>query len=189
VLAFGVLAVLWLIVLLPSNDEKRREQVSLVFIYLQFLMVLIIGHFFTAHGHTIGGQVSVRSPLGLPAGSVRFLLLAGYLGLTIYLYRTQFEFKFPETGPIVIWLLVMVSAYFLGHLVNRVMHGIFGEVFPPWFQDIEAWVAIMSLLVLTVVLMVRLVINPSAPPETQINLDYTEAVLAGLVGFYFGSRS
>src|SRR5262249_5601087 len=89
-LAFRVPRHLWVVVLRPGKDPGPLDkEASLAFIYLQFLMVLILGHFFTAHGRNIGSRVSQRSPLGLPTGSVRLLLLAGYLGMAYYLWKTQ----------------------------------------------------------------------------------------------------
>jgi hypothetical protein len=44
-------------------------------------------------------------------------------------------------------------------------------------------------MLLDVVVIVRLVINRSLPTEQQLDLDATEAILAGIVGFYFGARS
>jgi hypothetical protein len=191
ILAFGVLAVLWLVVLVPPGPRESalNKQVSLAFVYLQFLMVLILGHFFTAHGTTIGSAVSSRSPLGLPTGTVRFLLLVGYVGLAFYVYKTPRPFELPETGPIGIWLLVMLSAFFVGHMVTRFMHWLYGAVLPAAFQDIQAWFALVSLLGLGILLMFRLIVNPNLPDENQVQLDYLEAILAGLVGFYFGARS
>ena len=191
-LALGVLGYLWLLVLRggpQGTPPLASKEVSLAFIYLQFLMVLILAHFFTAHGHSIGRHVSDRSPLGLPSGSIRFLLLAGYLGLAFYLYHTKPEFVPPPTGPIIIMLMVLGTAFFLGYLMTTLMRWLGGGFLPPWFQDIQAWVAILALLVLGVIVVVRMVINTSLPLENQIDLPITEAFLAGLVGFYFGARS
>src|SRR5438876_10483917 len=84
-LAFMVLAVLWLLALFANRAEGEAyalaKPLPLAFIYLQYVMILILAHFFAAHGNTIGRQVSPHSPLHLPAGTVRFLLLVGYLGL------------------------------------------------------------------------------------------------------------
>jgi hypothetical protein len=191
-LAFGVLAYLWVLVLKPGPDGKSllaNKDASLAFIYLQFLMVLILAHFFAAHGSTIGGQVSRRSPLGLPRGTVRFLLLAGYLGLAVYLYQTQPVFQMPERGPVLLLLLVLISAFFLGHILTALVGWFSGPFLPPWFQDLQAWIALLALLLLGVIVIVRLVINTSLPLERQLELPTTEAILAGLVGFYFGARS
>jgi hypothetical protein len=191
-LAFGVLGYLWLLVLLPDREGKptlANKQASLTFIYLQFLMVLILAHFFTAHGHTIGSRVDRRSPLGLPRGSVRFLLLAGYLGLAAWMYQQHTDFALPETGPVVLLLLVLLSAFFLGHVLTGLVRFVSRGTLPAWFQDIQAWLAILALLVLGIILVIRLVINTSVPLQQQIGLEQMEAALAGLVGFYFGARS
>jgi hypothetical protein len=191
-LAFGVLGYLWVLVLQPGREGHgplANKDASLAFIYLQFLMVLILAHFFAAHGSTIGERVSRRSPLGLPRGTVRFLLLAGYLGLAIFLYKTETEFQMPETGPVILLLLVLISAFFLGHILTGLVSWLSGGTLPPWFQDVQAWIALLALLLLGVVVLVRLVINTSLPLEQQLTLPTTEAVLAGLVGFYFGARS
>src|SRR4051794_29926942 len=75
-LALSVLGLLWTIALNP----KRQATLPLDFLYLLVLMVLIPAHYFAAHGSTIGRNVSGgSSALGLPSGSVRFILLAGFL--------------------------------------------------------------------------------------------------------------
>jgi hypothetical protein len=191
-LAFGVLGYLWILALKhdpEGNPLLTHKEVSLPFIYLQFLMVLILAHFFTAHGRTIGPHVSTRSPLGLPRGSVRFILLAGYVGLAYFLYHTEPEFQMPASGPVLLLLLVLVSAYFLGHLLTAGVSGLSGGVLPAWFQDVQAWIALLALFLLGIIVIVRLVINTSLPLQNQIDMPMTETALAGLVGFYFGARS
>lgn len=191
-LALGILGLLWLIALRPIYGQKEplvQEKLPLVFVYLQFLMVLILAHFFAAHGGSIGPHISTRSPLGLPRGSVRFLLLAGYLGLAAYLYHLQPEFEVPPTGPFVLLLLILTSGFFLGHVLTGLVRRGGGGVVPPWFQDIEAWVAILALCVLGIILVVQLVINPTLIPADKLDIPGIESVLAGLVGFYFGARS
>jgi hypothetical protein len=190
-LAFGVLGYLWVLVLSPGPDGKgllADQQASLAFVYLQFLMVLIIAHFFTAHGHS-HSRADDRSPLGLPRGSVRLILLAGYLGLAYYLYTTRPAFQLPATGPVLLLLLVLLTAYFLGHLLSGMVRFVARGHLPAWFLDIEAWIALIGLVLLGIVVIVRLVINTSLPLEKQLDMNVTEAILAGVVGFYFGARS
>src|SRR5262245_49493836 len=55
-LAFGALIYLWILVLSPGRDGEgplAAREASQAFIYLQFLMVLILAHYFTAHGRSI----------------------------------------------------------------------------------------------------------------------------------------
>jgi hypothetical protein len=190
-LGLGVLGLLWAIALLYQyhGGAALTEQVRLEFVYLQFLMLLILAHFFAAHGGSIGRHVSERSPLGLPSGSVRFLLLAGYLGLAAYLYYTHPDFELPTKGPYVFLLLVLLSGFCLGMVLHRLMRAVGGGQVPDWFLNFEAWVALLALLGLGVLLMVHVFINPTLKPETRIELPNVEAVLAGLIGFYFGARS
>src|SRR5262249_31686255 len=121
ILAFGVLGYLWALVLsAPKEDDHYllSKTSSLAFIYLQFLMVLILAHFFTAHGHNIGSNVSQRSPLGLPRGSVRFLLLWGSLGMGAFMVYNEMSFRLPDTGPVVLLLLVLTTAFFVGYIAT-----------------------------------------------------------------------
>jgi hypothetical protein len=151
-------------------------------------MVLIIAHFFTAHSRTHGANLDTRSPLGLPRGSVRLILLSGYLGMSYFLYTSKPEFQLPETGPVVLLLGVLISAFFLGHVLTGMMRFLGGGTSPAWFLDIQAWFALIGLLLLGVIVLAR-AINASLPMETQLDLAITEAILAGVVGFYFGARA
>ena len=191
ILALGVLGYLWVLVLSPGQDGASllaEEKASRAFIYLQVLMVLILAHFYTAHGKTIGSAVSDRSPLGLPRGSIRIILLTAYLGLAYYMYRNHTSFTIPETGSIFLSLAILVSAFVMGHFITWVVQGITGGT-PSWFQDIQAWFALIALLVLGVIVIIRLVINTSVVYEKQLDPEIVEMVLAGFVGFYFGARS
>jgi hypothetical protein len=191
-LALGVLGYLWVLALTPGDEGRplwATQRASLSFIYLQFLMVLIIAHFFASHGGNIGPQVSRRSPLGLPRGSVRLLILGGYLGLAYYLYVHETKFELPDTGPILLMLGVLLTAFFLGHLITGMVRFLGRGTLPYWFQDIQAWFALIGLLLMGVIVIVRLAINTSLPMDKQLDLNVTESILAGVVGFYFGARS
>ncbi len=190
-LALSVLGLLWLLALrpLPGGSETPADvKLPTVFMDLQILMVLILSHFFAAHGHSIRPAGSVRSPLGLPRGSVRFLLLAGYLGLAGFLYHTQPKFEYPSTSALIL-LLVLVSGFFLGHVLTVVVRTVSRGFLPFWFQDVQAWVALLAILCMGIILIIQLFINPSVSLEQQLDLPVVEAVLAALVGFYFGARS
>lgn len=190
-LAFGVLGYLWALALVHGQDGKpilTDKRASQAFIYLQVLMVLILAHFFIAHGKTIGGHLG-GSPLGLPRGSVRFLLLGGYLGLAYYTYTTQPDFQIPETGPVLLMLAILLTAFILGHAVTSLMLWSGKGLLPAWFQDIQAWFALMGVILMGIVVIVRVLINASMPLERQLDPNVVESILAGVVGFYFGARS
>jgi hypothetical protein len=190
-LAFGVLAYLWLLALRPLYEGKPPAEVKLplAFVYLQILMVLVLASFFAAHGGTIGSPISKRSPLGLPRGTIRGLLLLGYLGLAAFLYHTQPDFEVEPKRDLLLLVLLVLTAFFVGHVLTAVVRGLSGGVLPFWFQDVQAWVALLALFCLGVILVIQLFINTSLPLEQKLDLPVLESVLAALVGFYFGARS
>jgi hypothetical protein len=191
-LAIGILAMLWLLVLRPGTGEEGKVisgEAGLVFVYLNMLMILVLVNFFTAHGKTIGPQVSDRSPLGLPRGSVRFLLMAGYLGLAYFLYKTQPKFEIPDTGAYALPLALLMTGYFLGHIISGLLTRLGGGLAPPWYQDFEAWISIVALFGLGILILVRLVINKSVPLEDRLDMQMLETILAAIIGFYVGARS
>jgi hypothetical protein len=190
-LALSVLGLLWLLALqpMPGQSGKVGEiRLPTVFMDLQILMVLILAHYFAAHGNSIRAGGTGSSPLGLPRGSVRFLLLAGYLALAGFLYHTQPKFEYPSTSALIL-LLVLLSGFFLGNVLTAAVRAVSRGVLPYWFQDIQAWVALLAILCMGIILIIQLFINTSVPLEQQIDMPVVEAILAALVGFYFGARS
>src|ERR1019366_541115 len=103
ILALAVLGLLWAIALTHPHGvtvSEADKHLPTILIALQILMVLILVHFFTAHGHTIGRHVSTASPLGLPGGSIRFILAIGYIGLSVLLLYNGADFDLPEKGAL-----------------------------------------------------------------------------------------
>jgi hypothetical protein len=188
ILALGVLGLLWAIVL-RYQYGPTEDKMPLAFVYLQMLMVLIVAHFFAAHGSTIGPNVSDRSPLGLPRGVVRFLLLAGYLGLAAFLYYTQPDFEYPPKGSFILLIGLLLCGFFLGHVLSGFMRLIGHGELPDWFLDFQAWIALLALFGMGTLLIVHLFINPSLVEQNKIDMPTADAILSAIVGFYFGARS
>jgi hypothetical protein len=191
-LALGVLGLLWMIVLRPGQVVDGHEvpaKIPLVFVYLNMLMILVLVHYFTAHGKSIGPQVSRRSPLGLPRGCVRFVLIAGYLGLAYFLYKTHPEFEAAPTAEYAMPMALLLSGYLLGHIISGALTRLGGGVPPAWYQDFEAWVALLAVIGLGIIVIVRLLINTTLPMEDRLDIQLLETILAAIVGFYFGARS
>jgi hypothetical protein len=189
-LALLVLGLLWAIVLLykPLEDDLTKN-VPLLFVQLQYLMVLILAHFFTAHGNSIGTpEVDTRSPLGLPRGSIRLILILGFAGLVawIHYYKPEFEepLKAPTTAP-----LVLLAGFFVGYLLTRLVRTLAGGQTPFWYQDLEAWVSLLAMLGLGFELVYYLFIWPDLRPDQRLNLAQFESGLAAVIGLYFGARS
>lgn len=185
-LAFLVLAVLWLLALYGLTD---KGEIPLAFIYLQYVMILILAHFFAAHGSTIGRHVSPHSPLWLPAGTVRFLLLAGYVGLIVWLVYNQRQFEPVPEGHLVL-PLVLIAGFFVGYVITKVVLALSGTgQLPFWFQDVQAWFALLASIGLTVIVILHLFILPTIEQSLHFSTTTFETIVAAVVGFYFGARS
>src|SRR5262249_22120762 len=159
-------------------EKGPDAKLPLEFVYLQFLMVLILAHYFSAHGSTIAGQVSRRSPLGLPRGSVRLLLLAGYAGLAYYLYNNKREFDVQPTTHFVFPLALLLSGFFIGHYLTGAVRVFSGGRLPYWFQDVQAWVALLATGILGILIIFHFVINPTVSPEQQLGGGTLDMILA-----------
>ena len=197
-LALAVLGLLWAVALTHPPGERVADadkHLPMIMISLQILMVLILVHFFTAHGKTIGRQVSTASPLGLPGGSIRFILAGGWIGLGVFLFYNHADFELPEKTSLwslLLLLVVVLICYFIGMILSAMVRMFWGDPPPAPYQDIEAWVAMLALVGLGIVVLVHLV-RGSLSAESRDNLagmlDVTQAVVSGLIGLYFGARS
>jgi hypothetical protein len=186
-----VMGLIWTLLLLPDEYEVR------VPLYLYYLMFLILGHFYAAHGHSIAGaKTGSASPLYLPRGTLRTLIFLGFVGVLGWRYYTHQDLEnlLKLREPIMeqpLLPIVLLGAFFVGVLMARVVgRAVTG---PPgtaaWIQDMQAWVALLAVLGLGVEVLVLLVINPSMDPEHRLHLPHWEMFLAGIVAFYFGARS
>ena len=118
-----------------------------------------------------------RHPLYLPKNTIRFLIIAAFVGLGVHLYREDRLFE-PQT----ISLLSMVFAYLLGAIVGGISN---------WFrlrrnQPLPGtWGDIKALVVLTAVVIIALVelLDAGAMLDSRV-----ERIALGLTLFYFGSR-
>src|SRR5206468_2297378 len=105
-------------------------------VYLYYLMFLILGHFFAAHGHSIAGPVAgTASPLYLPRGSLRTLIIAGFLALLGYRYyvHQDIEELLKLREPLLqqpYLPLVILGGFFLGVLLGRGFGRLLGAA--PW---------------------------------------------------------
>ena len=192
-LALMVLGLLWALALLYQPRGEDVQKVFHLFVQLQFLMVLILAHYFTAHGKSIGTpEVGGRSPLGLPRGSIRFVLVAGFVGLVLWVNANKSEFQEKLQTP-VLAPLILLGGFFAGYLISHLVRGLAGGESPYWYQDLEAWVALLAMLGLGIELICYLFIGPSLSPEHRLSLyewlSHFESGLAAVVGFYFGARS
>ncbi len=192
-IAFMVLASLWLLALYGGVGEDNR--IPIAYVYLQYVMILILAHFFAAHGNTIGRNVSRHNPLWLPSGFVRFFLLVGYLGLVGWLIYSGREFEKLPSASLML-PLVLLTTFLLGYVFHKLvkMFSSPGKI-PFWFQDIQAWLALVSMFGLLVIVLLHLFILKNHPKEDLMasssgsSSGVIETIVAGIIGFYFGARS
>ncbi len=118
-----------------------------------------------------------RHPLYLPKNTIRFAIIAAFVGLGTHLYREERLFE-KET----IALLSMVFAYLLGAIVGGVSN---------WFNRRRSqpasgtWGDIKALVVLAAILVVAVVEILDQGPMLH---PLVERIALGLTLFYFGSR-
>jgi hypothetical protein len=192
VLTFMVLGLVWGLMILQKEIP----------LYLQYLMFMILGHYFAAHHKSIKPvSERERSPLFLPRGVIRVIIFLGFAGVMGYLVFAHHDnlrgladdLKMQDERTQSIYMpVLLVTGFFIGLIVARFGEMIGGDSQPGWYQDIQAWLVLMATLGLGVVVIITFVINPSleAKGATLIQLPrHLDHILAAVVGFYFGARS
>jgi hypothetical protein len=161
--------------------------------YLIYLLLLAIGHFFAAHGNTIARADAIAPPpLHLPAGLVRALIMLALVATVIYKLLTDYNGLVSQLEASVqlfrdeayLYLpFIILAGFFVGVVFRWVTRG--DRTY--WGQDLQAWVSLVSVLLLAVDALIRLVVETSLP--ANLDLPTWESILAGVVAFYFGERS
>jgi hypothetical protein len=151
---------------------------------LESLLFVVLGHYFAARGQApeddpAGGP----PPLYLPRGTVRLLLIGGLITAGVFVVRAGGDAS--ERGLVT---LVLAAAFLLGLLLTRVTGWWKRRRGRPWrpFEDLRALIGIGAAGVLAAHAFYPLLPGPEAVSVGRLSL---EQGLAGLVGFYFGSRS
>ena len=184
-----IVGIVCALILIPGREGRPTPIPP----YLIYLLFLAIGHFFAAHGNSIARASSgYAPPLHLPGGVVRGLVLLLLVATLAYKLVTDpdgLAAQFTASvdllkAPDYLWLPVIVLAGFFVGVVFRMVTG--GER-TYWGQDLQAWVSLVSALLLGVAALIHLVIEPTLPEG--LHLPLWESFLAGVVAFYFGERS
>jgi hypothetical protein len=187
-MALLVVGTLWGWLLLRPQVELPQ--------YLNDLLFIILGHYFAVRGRTGGDAEPGPPPLYLPRGSVRLVLVAGFLSTAIVLYR-QGRLLVKDDVPAV-GTLLMVGGFLVGVLLRQVAAWWLARGHAPSrsLEDARATVSLLAAILL--VLVVWNQAYPFLPPtprgalhEMRLGLGRLGPphLLAALVGFYFGSRT
>jgi hypothetical protein len=193
----GVVGLVCAIILVPSREVVPIPP------YLIYLLFLIVGHFFAAHGVTIATRNDpAPSPLYLPGGVVRVLVvlaLAGTIGYKLYTdhqmaeaveapagYHTllqQYEASLDELKNQPYMPLVILGGFVFGVM----LHALIMRESPPAWQDFEAWLSVLALVGLGAAAINHLFIQTTI--AVPFGMPLWESILGGVVAFYFGARS
>ncbi|MFN4260698.1 MAG: hypothetical protein ACK4RK_15485 [Gemmataceae bacterium] len=192
-LTFMILGTIWALLLLPE-DKTGPKPVPL---YLYYLMFLVIGEYFALR--SIGSPSGTResSPLFLPRGSIRFLIIVGFaavMGWGFYAHDDFIERLQPSVDVLVkqpFLPVVILAAFFLGTIVTRLSRAVLSgpHGLPGWYQDLQAWVSLLAVLGLVADILIRLVIFPHVTAVRRFEMFHWQSILSGILAFYFGARS
>jgi hypothetical protein len=183
-MALIVFGCLWAFVVLHPDQEVPD--------YLRDVLFIILGHYFATRGRQATEAEAGPPPLFLPAGTVRFLLVAGFVATGVVLHL-QGRLLAISRNPAVVTLFLALG-FILGVVVQQVWRKVTGGRRPPRFvEDVRALVSLAATVFLVVLIWDRF-----APQASQWGLDQRDLGLgkirlpqlaAAVVGFYFGSRS
>jgi hypothetical protein len=184
-MAMIVFGCVWAFLVLRPDQEVPE--------YLNDLLFIILGHYFAVRGRQEPVQEAGPPPLYLPRGSVRLILVGGFLVTGVLLYR---QGRLMDIGhnPAVVTLF-LVCGFILGVTVQQVWSQLAGKgrPLPRLLEDARALVSLAATLFL-----VALVVDQFAPDLIHLGLSEVDLSLgkiglphisAAVVGFYFGSRS
>lgn len=186
IITLMIASLFWLLTMVPQPPDAPPLHIPL-FLFGLLPMVLL---FFAAHGRTIRPDgVQVRSPLYLPRGMLRILLVLGFaavIGYQYYLDPERLQARLTP-NPDELWkvpslLLTLGLGFLIGHLMRQ----------GPWrnspiYQNMMAWLSIVATLILLADMVIELVIKPGLLVEFD---PFTfECILTGVISFYFGARS
>lgn len=184
-LAIQITAIFWILLLAPNEDMERIHEIPL---NLYFLLAMVMV-FFVAHGKSIARRAEpTPSPLWLPGGTLRFLILAGTIAVLVYTglnhpdRLNRLTPKPEQLGDWKYYLAAVAIGFFLGY-GTRIL-----PFRHAWmYQAFQAWIAIIAMAILFLHMLFEVIINLSLPNAIE-PVAWNTAV-TGIVAFYFGSRS
>lgn len=195
-LALLVFGAIWLLLAFKPDKEVPA--------WLRDLLFIILGHYFASRGQkaqpgsakTSPSNQSQGNPLYLPRGMVRWLLVLGFVGVGVWLYRDG-RLADPIKNPAVV-TLGLVAAFLLGVTLNKIYlwwRGDRNTPPPRWFEDSRAGLALISAAIMLLILShqyadwLPVVDNRLWGMPLKFGNFGIESGAAAYVGFYFGTRS
>jgi hypothetical protein len=176
-IALALLGVLWSLMLLDREIPLP----------LTYLVLLVLGYYFGSRSTQVRVE-GQRSPLFLPRGTIRAVIVAGFAAVAYRLASTDrlsvvkdgsFHFNVEDRRAVILFL---VAALVLGVVVKKAADVVLrGKTTPSskLLSNIRAVVALMATAILAIV--------SCLTQEEPLNLNLALAATL-IVGFYFGSR-
>ena len=185
ILAILIVGMFWLLMLMPT------EKFQAIPLHL-YLLLGLVGLFFFAHGRSIAMRSDPEpSPLGLPGGVIRFLLIGGTVAVGAYLHFVR-EVNIaaqltPDTEEVrKYW------AYYMFAVVGGLVGGSLLRSLPfqrsNAFRAFQAWVSVIAMLLLVAEVIVEVAIKPSLGEDIG-DIGIWRTVLTAVVATYYGIRS
>jgi len=181
-LSLQITVIFWILLLAP-NENAVPVPLNLYFL---LAMVLI---FFVSHGKSIARKAdATASPLWLPGGTVRFVILAGTAAVIAYVavkHPDRLDRLTPSPDQLPNWkyYLAAIGLGFVLGYGTRIL-----TFRHAWlFQAFQAWIAIIAMAILFLHMVFEVIINLNLPHA--LDPVAWNTIVTGIVAFYFGSRS
>lgn len=161
--------------------------------YLRDLLFIVLGHYFAARRRSGDDEARVGPPpLFLPRGTIRLVLIGGFIVVAARLYSDGILDDF-QRNPAGLTLL-LVGGFLLGVVASRVRIGLLGGRPPArWLEDVKALVALGAVGLLAVLVWSPVTVGGLTGAfdwlTTRLGPQGPEELLAAVIGFYFGNRS
>ena len=181
-LAVQIALIFWMFLLAPAEGRL------LIPLNMYFLLSLVM-MFFVAHGKTIARKAEpTPSPLWLPGGTLRFIILAGTAAVFAWVlikHPERLDRLTPHPEQLRNW------KFYLGALGIGFVLGYGTRLLPfrhSWmFQAFQAWTAIIAMAILFLHLVFEVIINFSL--DIPVDAVAWQTIVTAIAAFYFGSRS
>ncbi len=159
--------------------------------YLQNLMFIIMGHYFAARHKYDPVSGGGPPPLWLPKGSVRVLMMFGFVGVAVALgHEGRASIAQPNQA---VWTLLLVVGFFFGVVLSHALAWLSrrGMRPPRLVEDVRSLLSLGAALLLVAYLFQPRIGALASLAEYRDVVDRHRGgeILSTVVGFYFGSRS
>jgi uncharacterized membrane protein (DUF485 family) len=167
--------------------------------HLMYLLLIGITQFFASVGtrERVAGE---PGPLGLPTGTLRLAVILVLVGVVVWRATSDIDGLINQIKESVLFMtrpeateagifsplflpFLLLAGFFVGVLV----HIVIGDHPPAFIQDIQAWLALVCLVGISIDAIINLIINPSL--DVPLDLRRWNGVLSTVIAFYYGARS